>query len=168
VRGRVWVLLLGPILVPLVVAMPVTADCQPAGPLEEALADAPVAFVGTAVEVVRSMARFEVHEVWAGAVANGVEVHGLTSGVEFGEDDRGWEAGTKYLVVPFIDGQVLRDSICTATTEWSAEVELLRPEDARVLSAETADGATIDPAVVLAGLVILVLAGASAIAFRRH
>jgi hypothetical protein len=168
VRGRVWALLLGPILVPLVAVMPVSADCDPAGPLEEALPNAPVAFVGTAVEVVRSMARFEIHEVWAGAVANGVEVHGMTSGVEFGEDDRRWEAGTKYLVVPFIEGQVLRDSICTATTEWSAEMELLRPEDARVISAEPADGAAINPALVLAGLVILVLAGASAIAFRRR
>lgn len=167
-RNRIWAPLAAAILVPLVAIMPVAADCGPAGPLDEALADAPVAFVGTAVEVVRSMARFEVHEVWAGAVATGVEVHGLTSGVEFGEDDRRWEAGTKYLVVPFIDGQVLRDSICTATTEWSAQVELLRPEDARVISPETADGAPLDPALVLAGLVILVLAGASAVAFRRH
>ncbi|MGZ8476376.1 MAG: hypothetical protein ACXWWQ_09200 [Candidatus Limnocylindria bacterium] len=148
--------------------MPVAADCQPAGPIEEALAAAPVVFVGTAVDVVRSMARFEVHEVWAGAVANGVEVHGLTSGVEFGEDDRRWEAGTKYLVIPFIEGQVLRDSICTATTEWNPELELLRPENARVVGAEEAGGAGVPPALVLAGLVILLLAGASAIAFRRR
>jgi len=147
---------------------PAAADCELAGPIEVALTDAPVAFVGSAIEVVGSMARFEVHEVWAGVIANGVEVHGLTSGVEFSEDDRRWEAGTRYLVVPFIEGQVLRDSICTATTEWSPELEALRPATARVIGSEPADVVPIPPALLLAGLVILLLAGAAAFAFRRR
>ena len=167
-RSRIVAALLGPLAVCLVAVMPVAADCDPAGPVEEALVDAPVAFVGTAVEVVRSMARFEVHEVWAGAAATGVEVHGLTSGVEFGEDDRRWEAGTRYLVIPYVEGQVLRDSICTATTEWAPALERLRPDDARIVVAEEAGSPVAPPAVALAALIIVVVAGASAIAFRRR
>ena len=149
-------------------AGPVRADCQPAGPIEEALAAAPIAFVGTATEVIGSMARFEVHEVWAGAVANGVEVHGLTSGVEFSEDDRRWEAGTRYLVVPIIEGQVLRDSICTATTEWGAELEALRPATARLVEGEPAPEVSFPPALILVGAVVLLLGGISLLAFRRR
>jgi hypothetical protein len=161
-------LLLGSLAACLVAVAPAAADCQLAGPIEEELPAAPIAFVGTVTEVIGSMARFEVHEVWSGAVANGVEVHGLTSGVEFSEDDRRWEEGTRYLVVPFIEGQVLRDSICTATTGWRAELEALRPATARVIGGEPADDVPVPPALLLAGAVILVLAAASAFAFRRR
>jgi hypothetical protein len=148
---------------------PVAADCQLAGPIEEELPAAPIVFVGTATEVIGSMARFEVHEVWSGAVANGVEVHGLTSGVEFSEDDRRWEAGTRYLVVPIIEGQVLRDSICTPTTEWRPKLEALRPATARVVeSGEPAGEVAFPPALILAGAVILLLGGISLLAFRRR
>lgn len=147
---------------------PVRADCQPTGTIEESLAAAPIAFVGTASEVIGAMARFEVHEVWAGAVANGVEVHGLTSGVEFSEDDRRWEAGTRYLVVPIIEGQVLRDSICTATTEWGAELEALRPATARLVEGEPAPEVSFPPALTLVGAVLLLLGGISLLAFRRR
>jgi hypothetical protein len=152
----------------LVGAGPVAADCQLAGPIEEELARAPIAFVGTAAEVIGSMARFEVHEVWSGAVANGVEVHGLTSGVEFSEDDRRWEAGTRYLVVPIIEGQVLRDSICTATTEWRAELAALRPATARIVEGEPAGEVAFPSALILVGAVVLLLGGISLLAFRRR
>ena len=144
------------------------ADCQPAEPIREAIPRAEVVFVGTAAEVVGSMARFEVHEVWAGTVGPAVEVHGLTSGVEFSEDDRPWEAGTRYLVVPIVEGPVLRDSICTATTEWSADLEALRPANARTVSGEEAGGATLPAELILFATVVLVVAGASVLAFRRR
>ena len=108
----------------------VSADCELAGPLDDVLPAAPIAFVGTVVEVAAPVAFFEVREVWAGEVGHTVEVHGLTSGVQFSEDDRQWEAGATYLVLPYSDGGVLRDSICTATTEWTDDLAALRPADA--------------------------------------
>lgn len=150
-------------------AEPAAADCQPAGPIQEELPRAEIAFVGTAVDVVGSMATFEVHEVWAGHVANVVEVHGLTSGVEFSEDDRQWEAGMRYLVVPIVDGQVLRDSFCTPTTVWHSELAELRPATAEIVGADPdATSVSVPPALLLAGLVVLLVAGASAYAFRRR
>jgi hypothetical protein len=150
-------------------APPATADCQPAGPIQEELPRAEIAFVGTALDVVGSMATFEVHEVWAGTLGPTVEVHGLTSGVEFSEDDRRWEAGTRYLVVPIVDGQVLRDSFCTPTTEWHSELVALRPATAEIIAGDReADAVSLPPALLLTGLVVLLLAGASAFAFRRR
>ena len=152
-----------------VVAAPVAADCQPAGPIQEELPRAEVAFVGTAVDVVGSMATFSVHEVWTGSVAATVEVHGLSSGVEFSEDDRRWEVGTRYLVVPIVEGPVLRDSFCTPTTEWQPELAALRPASAEIIGGDLEETAvSVPPALLLAGMVVLLLAGASAIAFRRR
>jgi hypothetical protein len=150
-------------------AVPAAADCQPAGLIQEELPRAAIAFVGTAVDVVGSMATFEVHEVWAGTVANPVEVHGLTSGVEFSEDDRRWEAGTRYLVVPIVDGGVLRDSFCTPTTDWRPELAALRPATAEIFDPGSDERAvSIPPALLLAGVVVLLVVGASALAFRRR
>ncbi|MDQ2674070.1 MAG: hypothetical protein M3Y40_05395 [Chloroflexota bacterium] len=164
----------GPLVLALGVALalaarPVAADCQPAGPIQEELPRAQVAFVGTAVDVVGSMATFEVHEIWAGMVPNPVEVHGLTSGVEFSEDDRRWDVGTRYLVVPIVDGDVLRDSLCTATMDWHSDLLALRPRTAEILGAGPEEAPmAVPPALLLAGGVIVVLAGASWLAFRRR
>ena len=162
---------LGVLLAIITFASPVAADCQMAGPIEDELAATEVAFVGTVTEVIGSMARFEVHEVWVGPVGNRVEVHGLTSGVEFSEDDRHWEAGTRYLVVPYVEGQVLRDSICSATIEWADELGDLRPPDATIVgSEETAEPE--DRQVPLALIAVLgaviSVAGVSLLAFRRR
>lgn len=159
------------ILVLALSAAPVSADCQMAGPIDEELAAAEVAFVGTATEVIRSMARFEVHEVWAGPVGESVEVHGLTSGVEFSEDDRHWEAGTRYLVVPFVEGGVLRDSICSATVEWSDELDGLRPADAVIVGSEgaaEAESGGVPIALIAVIAVAAVVTGISVLAFRRR
>jgi hypothetical protein len=160
----------------LVGAAPVAADCQPAGPIEDALAAAPIAFVGTAASVDGPVATFAVREVWAGEVPDTVEVRGLADdagvdvgfGAGFSEDDRQWSAGETYLVIPFVDGAVLRDSICTATTEWSPELEALRPADARIVAAEEAGGAAVPTELILVGTVVLLVAGASVLAFRRR
>ena len=158
------------------IAGPVAADCQPTGPIQEALPTAPIAFVGTAASVEGPVATFAVLEVWAGEVPDTVEVRGLADdvgvdvgfGAGFSEDDRQWAEGETYLVVPFLDGAILRDSICTATTEWSAELEPLRPANARIASAEEAGGAGVPTELILVGAVVLVVAGASAVAFRRR
>jgi hypothetical protein len=157
-------------------AAPVAADCQPAGPVQEALPAAPIAFVGTATSVEGPVATFAVREVWAGEVPDTVEVRGLADdvgvdagfGAGFSEDDRQWAEGETYLVVPFVDGAVLRDSICTATTEWSAELQALRPTNARIATAEEAGGAIVPTELIVIGAVMLVIAGASVIAFRRR
>jgi hypothetical protein len=146
---------------------PVAADCNLAGPVEEVLPTAEVAFVGTVSQVIGAMALFEVHEVWAGPVGHTVEVHGLASGVEFTEDDRRWEPGTTYLVLPYTEGGDLRDSICTATTEWTDDLAALRPADAVIhepAQSPEASGSMTIP--IVAGVIALV-ALISIVAFRR-
>ena len=170
------ILPLGISVIWLVAAAPVAADCQPAGPIQEALPTAPIAFVGTAAAVEGPVATFAVREVWAGEVPDRVEVQGLADeagvdagfGAGFSEDDRQWTQGETYLVVPFLDGAVLRDSICTSTTEWGPELEALRPADARIVAAEEAGGAAVPAELILVGAVVLVVAGASVVAFRRR
>jgi hypothetical protein len=122
----------------LTAAAPVAGDCEPAGPPAAALRAAEIAFVGTVVDVAGSTATFEVREVWAGDdVPARVEVHGLAGDggddvPVFSEDDRVWVRGETYLVLPFPDGGVLRDHICTATSEWTDDLAALRPPDARI------------------------------------
>jgi hypothetical protein len=148
-------------------AAPVAADCDVAGPVEEVLPTAEVAFVGTVSEIVGAMARFEVHEVWAGPVGQTVEVHGLASGVEFTEDDRRWEAGTTYLVLPYVEGGDLRDSICTATTEWTDDLEALRPADAVIHAPAEAPEASVSLTIPIVAAVLAIVALVSIVAFRR-
>ncbi|HEX7171404.1 MAG TPA: hypothetical protein VF365_02225 [Candidatus Limnocylindria bacterium] len=157
-------------------AGPAGADCQPAGPVDEALAVAPVAFVGVVTATAGPVATIAVRDIWAGDVDDVVEVRGLSDeggadaafGGGFSEDDRQWTAGATYLVVPWIDGETLRDSICTGTTEWRPELEALRPAMARSVADEPAGGESIPPALLLTGLVVVLAAAASALAFRRR
>jgi hypothetical protein len=160
-----------------VLATPVAADCQPAPPLDEALGVAPAAFVGTVIGVDGPSARFAVSEVWAGEIGPTVEVRGLADlggrdggfGPGFSEDDRRWTDGATYLVLPSVDGGVLRDHLCTATTEWREELAALRPETAIVVSAESAEGGGGLPlpilALVAAAVAIAVIGG---MAFSRR
>ena len=155
----------------------VAADCEPAGPIEQVLPAARVAFVGTVVATEGPVATFEVTEVWAGEVGTSVEVRGLSDdvagpdagfGAGFTEDDRQWTEGATYLVVPFIDGGVLRDHICTATTEWSPELDELRPTEARTLTPAEAAPAGVPMPVLLIGAMLVAVAGAAVLAFRRR
>lgn len=173
-------LAIGLLAIWLVGAAPVAADCEPAAPLEQVLPKADVAFVGTVTTFEGSVATFAVREVWAGDVADSVSVRGffevlggraglqVGGGAPVGEDDRLWTVGETYLVVPWIDGAILRDSICTATTAWSPDLEPLRPADARILGAEEPEATPIPPALILLGTVALVVLAASALAFRRR
>lgn len=175
-RQRRSVLLLGAVAVWVAAAAPAAADCQPAGLIEEALPAAPIAFIGVVTELDGPVATFAVREVWAGDVPDEVEVRGLADdvggvdaglGVGFSEDDRQWTAGGTYLVVPWVDGIVLRDSICTATTEWRPDLETLRPTTARIVGAESSGGVSVPPAVLAAGGVLLLIGAVSVLAFRR-
>jgi len=172
--ARLPILLLSVAALPMAAA-PVAADCQPAGPVEEVLPAAPIAFVGVVTALDGPVARFAVREVWAGEVPDAVEVRGLADdvggvdngfGVGFSEDDRQWTAGGTYLVVPWVDGTVLRDGICTATTEWRPDLETLRPASARIVEAQS-EGVSVPPAVLAAGAVLLLIAAVSVLAFRR-
>jgi hypothetical protein len=157
------------------------ADCQPAGPLEQELPTAAVAFVGRVVATDGPVARFAVSEVWAGPVGAEVEVRGLSDeparpgegigrpAVIVGEDDRTWEAGATYLVVPFVDGAVLRDHLCTATTRWAPELADLRPPDARILAASgSSGGAALAPSILVLVGVIATIGVVAGVAFRRR
>jgi hypothetical protein len=160
----------------LCLAPPAAADCEPAGPVEEALRTAPVAFVGTVVAMEGPAARFAVAEIWAGEVGPEVEVRGLSNdggvdsgfGAGFTEDDRRWTDGATYLVVPWVDGSVLRDSICTATTEWSDELTALRPANATILESQATGSAEPPVWIPAVAVAALVLAAGSVLAFRRR
>lgn len=157
-------------------AAPAHADCERPGPIDAMLPEAPVAFVGTVVALEGPVATFAVEEVWAGEVGDSVEVRGLFDelggpnagmGAGVSEDDRHWTLGTRYLVLPWVADGVLRDHICTATTEWTSELGSLRPADARVLAAEEAP-ATVPTPILIAGIGVLLVAAASVLAFRRR
>lgn len=161
-----------------VLVSPTAADCDPVGPIEEALPAAPVVFVGTVTEADGPIATFKVSEVWAGDVGDVVTVRGLFDGVPapdggfgagFSEDDRQWTVGETYLVVPFVDDGVLRDNQCTATNEWQRELEAFRPANARIVAGEATTGAAPVPVelILVLGAVLLVTAG-SILAFRRR
>jgi len=152
------------------IAWPVAADCDPAGPPAEVLPTAEVAFVGRVLSVDGPSARFAVSEVWAGHVGSSAEVRGIVDhpGGAIGEDDRQWVNAETYLVIPFVDGPVLRDHVCTATTVWTDELAALRPADAREIVPEAPE-----EEMVSIGLIILVVAlmgtvGLSLLAFRRR
>ena len=165
----------------LAAAAPAAADCQMAGPIEGELRLAPVAFVGRVTSSEGAVGRFAVSEVWAGNVAATVEVRGVSdigggraepeAGAPFpiGEDDRLWTVGATYLVIPTVEGDVLRDSICSATAEWVPELAELRPPDARILAVDGQDsgGGIPLPAIVVLGS-LAVVGVLSLVAFRAR
>jgi hypothetical protein len=153
------------------------ADCAPMGTAAEALPASEVAFVGEVTRVEGPVAQLAVSEVWAGDLPSTVEVRGLNDalggedvgwGPGMSEDDRTWAVGETYLVIPYVDGNVLRDSICSATTLWSAELEELRPADARVVAGEPAEpsGPGIPAWLAGVGAAVVLVVGASVLAFR--
>ena len=161
-------------LLVLAVPSPLRADCDPAGPIERVLPKADVAFVGTVMAAEGPVAQLAVAEVWAGNIPNVVEVRGLMDRLAgrggdqpVGEDDRLWAVGQTYLVVPTVDGDALRDHICTATTEWSPEMDVLRPENARIVAGDEATG-PMPPALILAGAIVLLLVGGASVLAYRH
>jgi hypothetical protein len=169
-------------LVAMAIPAPVAADCEPASSVEEALASTQVAFVGTVVFKPEGPgAGLEVEEVWVGEVGATVEIHGLgfnTQG-QLGEDDRNWELGARYLVIPYLgDDGLLHDHICTATTKWRAALADMRPADALAPEAVPTPAAEVVPQLtteplsipllplLAAALALLIVIGVALLAFR--
>ena len=145
------------------------ADCQPASSVKEALATAEVAFVGTVVgaAVDEPGATFSVEEVWVGQLPATVEVRGMGD-AGFMEDDRQWEPGFRYLVIPYVERGVLRDHICTATTKWLDALAVLRPEGAQPpeeAPGGSGGGPSTEVLLLIGAVVVLIVV--SAFAFRR-
>jgi uncharacterized protein YfaQ (DUF2300 family) len=131
-------------------------------------------FVGTVTGVTDQdrTAVVEVDEIWSGHdVPARVTVYGTTTQVEpttVWSTDRFYETGTRYLFAVNVDQGRFVDSACTGTSEWSADLEALRPTDARIVAAEKASGASLPTELMLVGTVILFVGGASVLAFRRR
>jgi hypothetical protein len=155
------------ILGALALPAPALADCQPAGELTQELAQAPIAFVGTVMEIGPAAragnARFHVEDVWVGHLRETVTVYGLSS-EQVSEDDRTWEVGARYLVEPIVDGNVLRDTICSATAEWRPELAALRPSG--VPSSATGIGVPLLPILGVTAFVLVLLA--AFVGYDRH
>jgi hypothetical protein len=128
----------------LALSQPAAADCIILPPLDEALAAAPVAFVGTVVETEHEgrTATFEVEEVWKGSVGERAVVNGGPAVAEMeraeakGEIvatsvDRAYENGVRYLVVPFgARGKVFTDNACSSTQPYTAKLARHAPQGA--------------------------------------
>lgn len=151
----------------------VAASCMAPPPIEVAIEEADVVFVGTVRELSNQnrTAGVEVHEVWRGTELPGaVTVHGgpddpnmLTSA------DRSFTRGTTYLFVPSAERGILLDNACSSTTVWSDELAALRPDDARPAAGQPDDSARggVPVPVIALGVGALALALFSAVAFRR-
>ena len=113
----------------------VLADCMAPPPIEEAVAQNEVVFVGTVVAVQDQgrRATVEIDEVWRGpdlpvtTVVLGGQGDGFTS------VDRTYEVGMTYVFFPSVDpeSRALLDNLCTNTTPWQDDFEQVRPADAR-------------------------------------
>jgi len=168
------------------VSGPVLADCQPVDSVEAALEAAEVAFVGTVLQTTPGEgAVFRVEEAWVGQLGSTIEVGGMNGGgrragvrpnpevpalppvpAGFAEDDRIWEVGGRYLVIPYrVEGRLV-DHICSGTTPWSNELAALRPPTATV-AGPTAATALPPWTVLIAGALALILTLAGWLAFRR-
>jgi hypothetical protein len=157
----------GAILGAMALPAPALADCQPAGELRLELARAPVAFVGTVVNADARggpPAEFRVEEVWKGQLPASVQVRGLADDASFAEDDRTWELGARYLVLPIVEGNVLRDSICSATTTWQPGLAELHPVGAP--SSDTGIAVPVLPILGVTAFVVVLLA--AFVGYDRH
>lgn len=122
------------------------ASCAEPVPLAQALAEAPVTFVGTvtALEHDGRIATFAVEEVWKGDVGAIAVVSGGPNPSELdraGEDgltvvtsvDRTYILEETYLVVSHgAEGEFLLDNACSATQVYTAELAEFRPDTAYI------------------------------------
>ena len=121
------------------------ASCIQPPPLDQAIAQADVVFVGTVQDIDHGglTATFHVEEMWKGTVGETVVVHGgpgiaaLEDAARKGQGvatsvDRTYTAGTRYLVLPHgkADG-VLLDNICSSTQPYTDELDSYRPSAAQ-------------------------------------
>lgn len=116
------------------------ASCAVQLPLTQSLAASSVVFTGTVVAVDGGdrIATVLVDEVWKGEpLPEQVEVRGGPGDPQsITSVDRSFARGDKYLFVPINDTPPFQDNACTATREYSPELESSRPLD----GSEAADG----------------------------
>lgn len=113
---------------------PAHASCAVQLPLVESLAASSVVFTGTVLSVEGGdrIAQVLVDEVWKGGpLPAQVEVRGGPGDPQaITSVDRSFARGDKYLFVPINDESPFQDNACTATREYSPELEDSRPLDA--------------------------------------
>lgn len=109
------------------------ASCAVQLALTESLAASSVVFTGTVVAVSGGdrVATVLVDEVWKGGpLSEQVEVRGGPGDPQsITSVDRSFARGDKYLFVPINDAPPFQDNACTATREYSPELEGSRPPD---------------------------------------
>lgn len=157
------------------------ASCVMPPPLADSLNDATTIFVGTVTRTTEMdrWAEVAVEEVWKGPdVAATVMVKGGAGGNTGTSIDRTFKAGVRYLFVPQGDGaDGFGDNACSPTTEWTADLQAMRPATVR---APIGGDATQDPEgagdlisgivgpVALVAIVSLVLLGIGLLARGRQ
>jgi hypothetical protein len=155
----------------------VLADCIQPPPIEQAVREADVVFVGTVTGLSNGgrWATVAVEEVWVGPdLPPVVEVRGGPAGNSATSVDRSFRGGTRYLFVPLIADGTLQDNSCTSTTEFVDDHARLRPATPRQpVSAEPEPEAPFDVGLLLppAALVIaaaLVVFGAAFVLRRER
>ncbi len=130
-------------------------SCIQPPPVEEAVASAEIAFVGTVTAAANlgRWATISVEEVWAGSdLPAVVEVRGGGAAGAESMADRSYVVGTRYLFFPYVEEGRLTDNICSSTQEWQPEVEKVRPADVRTPT--SGEPEPVDPVAALGGLVV--------------
>ncbi len=111
--------LLGTSFVLVVDADPASATCAASPDVTSAMRRAETVFVGTVTALGSNnrIARMEVVEIWKGPeLDSAVRVHGGDPDDPYGhEDDRTYQQGRTYLVIPSNGSPPFEDSLCTAT-----------------------------------------------------
>ena len=119
------------------------ASCAQMPSLQEAVATAPLVFVGTVVSTSDGdrVARVSVESIWKGPdLPAYVDVHGSpSSGSGTATSvDRRFRAGERDLFVLFSDLPPYQDNSCSATRPYTTELGALAPDDARPAAPPTA------------------------------
>ena len=166
-RSRRLALLIPAAVFALSLAAPgaVLADCMAPPPIEEAVTQNEIVFIGTVVAIGDQgrRATVEVDEVWRGPdlPVTTVVLGGMGDG--FTSVDRTYEVGMKYVFFPAVDPETgaLADNLCTNTTPWQDDYERIRPADVRSPIGEpSGEVGTFDVAsLVPIGTLVLVVAG---------
>jgi hypothetical protein len=152
---------------------PASAECVTPAPLAERLREASVVFVGRVATTNNEgrTAVVRVEQVWKGApVSDRVTVNGGPEGKLRTSVDRTFERGARYLFVPERDGGHLRDSSCSATVEYSADVAQLAPDTVTLprRSSTGSSGLAIQAAIALAIVVTGVIVRVVVLRRRRR
>lgn len=143
--NRIIPAFLAALLLVLVLPLAAHASCAEQPPLSQSLAESSVVFTGTVMSVDAGdrIATVLIDEVWKGGpLPDQVEVRGGPGDPQsITSVDRSFVKGDKYLFVPVNDAPPFEDNACTATREYSPQLENARTLDV----SEPGDGEQADP-----------------------